>query len=83
MFDYDCQLRAGHIEHFRTLLGGSGVLSRAAGDDISPFLTDWTGKFRATTNDDTADNFVVLRPTSTEQVSQILAFCHRERYRQT
>jgi len=54
------------------VLSPNGVLSSAAGDDLSAFNVDWMGKYagRATT---------VLKPRSTEEVAQIVRYCNQER----
>jgi FAD/FMN-containing dehydrogenase len=64
-----------HVEQFRKIVG-DGILAQAAGDDLSPFLTDWTGKFEARSP---ANDFVVLRPKTTGEVSEILKFCNEEK----
>jgi len=69
------------LEQFQKILGsesGRAILSEANGDDLSGYLTDWTGKFKAKTNNE-ATKFIVLRPDSTEKVSNILKFCSEER----
>ena len=71
------QLKAPHLEHFRKLLGGTNfVLSRSNGEDLSAYLTDWTGKFGARPEE---EEFIVLKPGNAQQVSDILKFCNEQR----
>ncbi|KAI5281168.1 hypothetical protein KEM54_003389, partial [Ascosphaera aggregata] len=78
-------LTAEHVAKFRELLGGddSAVIERitsAAGagvrvvddGDLEPFNVDWMGKYRGQTG-------LVLRPSTTEQVSSILRYCNEQR----
>lgn len=77
-------MTSAHLEHFYKILGpNGGILSQAKGDDLSAYLTDWTGKFKAQTQSksekDENNNFVVLKPKGREQVSEILKFCNEQR----
>lgn len=69
------------MEHFQRILSKpGGILSRKSSDDLSAYLTDWTGKYSALKYGDSfVDDFLVLRPSSTEQVSEILKFCNEQR----
>ncbi|MAY85807.1 MAG: FAD-binding oxidoreductase [Pseudooceanicola sp.] len=58
-----------HYEALGALLGRGGVLR---GADIGPrYFTDWRGEGPVRPE-------LVLRPATTEEMSQILAYCHRE-----
>ncbi|KAJ1923571.1 D-lactate ferricytochrome c oxidoreductase [Tieghemiomyces parasiticus] len=66
------------VQHFRTLLGPRDVITtfgdapQDAGDTLASFNTDWTRHFRGQSQ-------CVLRPRTTEQVSQIMQYCHQQR----
>ncbi|KAH8151047.1 uncharacterized protein LAJ45_04748 [Morchella importuna] len=62
-------ITADDIAHFQSICP---VLSPSTGhtaSDLDPFNTDWMRKYRGQTT-------LVLKPTSTHQVSQILTYCH-------
>jgi FAD/FMN-containing dehydrogenase len=68
------QLTEEHVAYFRSLLGSEsavidGVTSDAAADDIEPFNSDWMRKYRGHCK-------LVLKPGSTDEVSQILKYCN-------
>lgn len=68
------QLNEDHVKHFRGLLGNDaaildGVTNEAVADDIEPFNSDWMHKYRGHSK-------LVLKPGSTEEVSQILKYCN-------
>lgn len=63
-------LTAGDVDHFRAVLGERGVLTEA--EDVAAFNTDWMRKF-------TGSSPVVLRPSSTAEVSAVLKYCHERR----
>ena len=74
-------MTSAHLEHFQKILGPTGaILSQSKGDDLSAYLTDWTGKFKAQSEKD-ENNFVILKPKRIEQVSEILKFCNEQRYK--
>lgn len=63
------------IAFFKDVLGPSGVIdgvSSPAEDDIAPFNEDWMRKYRGQSR-------LVLRPSSTEQVSRVLAHCNERK----
>jgi FAD/FMN-containing dehydrogenase len=75
-------LKPVHLEQFSKILGGakSSILSEANGDDLSGYLTDWTGKFTSKSGlSSEPTDFTVLRPDSTEKVSYILKFCNENK----
>ncbi|KAI9852018.1 MAG: hypothetical protein M1838_002141 [Thelocarpon superellum] len=69
-------LEQHHVQHFKTILPSPSAvidgLSADAGDDLEPFNSDWMRKYRGHTK-------VVLRPQTTEEVSQILQYCNEHR----
>ena len=72
--DRFARLTPDHVAHFRGLLGegGSALIDGVTGDaaeDIAPFNSDWMRKYRGHCQ-------LVLRPSTTEQVSQILKYCN-------
>ncbi|KAL1866830.1 hypothetical protein VTK73DRAFT_4479 [Phialemonium thermophilum] len=63
-----------HVDYFKKVLGGGsavidGVTNDAAADDIAPFNGDWMRKYRGHCK-------LVLKPSSTEEVSKILKYCN-------
>jgi len=66
------KLTAAHVEHFRSLLGtGSEVIDGVTADassDLEGYNADWMRKYLGQTQ-------LVLRPNSTQQVSEILKYC--------
>ncbi|KAH6881639.1 hypothetical protein BKA58DRAFT_371921 [Alternaria rosae] len=62
-----------HVNYFRDLLGSDSAIidgvSKDASDDIEAFNSDWMRKFRGHTK-------LVLKPSSTEEVSKILKYCN-------
>ncbi|KAF8314318.1 FAD-binding domain-containing protein, partial [Clavulina sp. PMI_390] len=68
-------LTASDVEHFATILPKSSILStlapinNATVDDLVPFNNDWMGKYFGKSQ-------CVLKPSSAEQVSQILKWCN-------
>lgn len=62
-----------HVEHFQGILGaGSSVidgLSQDADADLDPFNADWMNKYRGKSQ-------LVLKPSTTEEVSKILKYCN-------
>lgn len=58
------------VRTFRSLLGDGGVSTDA--DDLARVSVDWMRQYRGAAS-------VLLRPTTTEQVSAVLAHCHARR----
>ncbi|KAL7776132.1 hypothetical protein CFE70_006545 [Pyrenophora teres f. teres 0-1] len=62
-----------HVRYFQGLLGSDSAVidgvSKDASEDIEPFNSDWMRKFRGHTK-------VVVKPSSTEEVSKILKYCN-------
>lgn len=56
------------VSYFKQVLGASGVLYQNA-IDLEGYNRDWLGKYRGNSN-------LVLKPTSTDEVSQVLRYCH-------
>ncbi|PHH90264.1 hypothetical protein CDD83_4134 [Cordyceps sp. RAO-2017] len=72
------RLTGEHVAYFRRLLGdgGSAVVSDVDGDgdaqaDLDAFNEDWMHKYRGQCR-------LVLRPASTDHVSQILRYCNEK-----
>ncbi|EUC33345.1 hypothetical protein COCCADRAFT_5082 [Bipolaris zeicola 26-R-13] len=67
------KLNEEHVNYFKTLLGSESAVidgvSKDASQDIEPFNSDWMRKFRGHTK-------LVLKPSSTEEVSKILKYCN-------
>ncbi|KAI1173744.1 hypothetical protein F4777DRAFT_424103 [Nemania sp. FL0916] len=68
------QITADHVTFFRGLLGKDsaivdGVTADVAADDMEPYNGDWMRKYRGHCR-------LVLKPGSTEEVSQILKYCN-------
>ena len=67
------KLNEEHVNYFKTLLGSESAIidgvSKDASQDIEPFNSDWMRKFRGHTK-------LVLKPSSTEEVSKILKYCN-------
>ncbi|KLU82037.1 D-lactate dehydrogenase 2 [Magnaporthiopsis poae ATCC 64411] len=70
------QLTADHVNHFKQLLGTDAVLDAvtdpSASDEVDGFNSDWMRKYRG-------HGKLVLKPNSTEQVSQILGYCNQQK----
>ena len=62
--------REEHIRHLQNILGPEGWL--AADEDKAPYLQEWRDKFHGETP-------LVMRPASTAEVAQILAYCNEQR----
>ena len=62
-----------HVKYFKDLLGSESAVidgvSKDASEDIEAFNSDWMRKFRGHTK-------LVLKPSSTEEVSKILKYCN-------
>ena len=68
------QLTVDHVNHFKKLLGTpsaviESVSNDAATDDLEAFNEDWMRKYRG-------HGKLVLKPSTTEEVSQILEYCN-------
>lgn len=67
------QLSSEHVKFFRSILESESALidgvSANAGDDLEAFNSDWMRKYRGHTK-------LVLKPDSTEEVSQIMKYCN-------
>ncbi|KAG0055444.1 hypothetical protein BGZ83_008586 [Gryganskiella cystojenkinii] len=57
------------IKYFQSILTPSGLVQDA--DDLQHFNNDWMGKFQGQSK-------LVLKPSSTEHVSKILAYCNKK-----
>ncbi|KAL6722136.1 D-lactate ferricytochrome c oxidoreductase [Lecanora helva] len=66
-------LRNHHARYFKNLLGTDSAVidgvSQDASDDLDPFNSDWMRKYKGHTK-------LVVKPGSTEEVSQILKYCN-------
>lgn len=62
------------MQHFRNILANEpeSALIYNSPDDIDPYNSDWMRKYRGQTS-------LVLRPSTTQQVSSILSYCNSER----
>ncbi|PTB64359.1 hypothetical protein BBK36DRAFT_1136082 [Trichoderma citrinoviride] len=69
-------LTADDVAHFKQLLGGEHAVidgaKAAAEDDLKPFNEDWMHKYRGQSR-------LVLKPASTDEVSQILKYCNERK----
>ncbi|PSN75319.1 D-lactate dehydrogenase-like protein 2 [Corynespora cassiicola Philippines] len=67
------KLTQEHVKYFQDLLGSESAVidgfSKDASEDIEPFNSDWMRKFRGHSQ-------LVLKPSSTEEVSKILKYCN-------
>lgn len=61
------------VKHFRDILGSDSAVidgvTQDASDDLEGYNADWMKKYRGQTR-------LVLKPESTEQVSQVLKYCN-------
>ncbi|KAL2649538.1 hypothetical protein R1flu_017666 [Riccia fluitans] len=64
------ELKDADIVHFRQILGEKGVVVDR--DDLDWANTDWMHKYRGNSQ-------LLLRPQTTQQVSEILQYCHAGR----
>eukprot|EP00737_Agarophyton_chilense_P003327 gb/GEZJ01003883.1/.p1 GENE.gb/GEZJ01003883.1/~~gb/GEZJ01003883.1/.p1 ORF type:complete len:507 (-),score=56.91 gb/GEZJ01003883.1/:715-2235(-) len=60
------QISAADINIFREMLGNSAVITNQ--DDLEPYNVDWMNRFQGSST-------VALKPSTTEQVSQIMQYC--------
>ena len=67
------EITPAHVQYFKDLLGSQSAVidgvNADATDDIEPYNRDWMRKYRGHTR-------LVLKPTSTEQVSRVLQYCN-------
>jgi (R)-2-hydroxyglutarate---pyruvate transhydrogenase len=70
------ELTPEHVRHFKSVLGEEGAVidgvSQDASDDIEAYNKDWMNKYRGHAK-------LVVRPKSTEEVSQILKYCNENK----
>ncbi|KIW07429.1 uncharacterized protein PV09_02269 [Verruconis gallopava] len=69
------QLTSEHIQYFKDVLKSDSAIidaSSASETDLESFNVDWMNKYRGKSQ-------LVLKPSSTEQVSQILRYCNEHR----
>jgi FAD/FMN-containing dehydrogenase len=65
------------INRFRSILTDSpGSILQESEDDVSAYTTDWTKHYSSS---DSNSNNLVLRPSTVDQISEILAYCHAEK----
>lgn len=67
--DYS-RLSPDDLTHFSSILGKNGILD-ASNDDVSGYNQDWMKKYIGQTQ-------LVLKPKTTDQVSQILKYCNEK-----
>ncbi|XP_028133838.1 D-2-hydroxyglutarate dehydrogenase, mitochondrial [Diabrotica virgifera virgifera] len=63
-------LREGHINYFQALLGHKRVIMDLS--DLEKYNVDWYTQVRGCSS-------IVLKPKTTEEVSQILSFCNKQK----
>jgi FAD/FMN-containing dehydrogenase len=70
------QVTAEHVTYFKELLGSPSAIidgvNADATDDIEPFNEDWLHKYKGQCR-------LVLKPGSTEDVSNILKYCNAQK----
>ncbi|VEN64594.1 unnamed protein product [Callosobruchus maculatus] len=64
------RLNDGHRMYFQQLLGNNRILTEE--DDLAKYNKDWFGFVKGSSQ-------IVLKPKTTEEVSQILSFCNENR----
>ena len=67
---------AEHIKHIRTLLSSPNSListldSSASQNDLEGYNTDWMNKYKGQSQ-------VVVKPKTTEEVSQVMKYCYEQ-----
>ncbi|XP_023221308.1 D-2-hydroxyglutarate dehydrogenase, mitochondrial-like [Centruroides sculpturatus] len=63
------KISTSHLENFGKFLGDEGMIT--SGSDLESYNTDWMKTCRG-------QSTLLLRPKSTEEVSKILSYCHKE-----
>ena len=70
------EITSEDVQHFKSILGDDAAVidgvTQDATDDIEAYNKDWMNKYRGHTK-------LVLRPKSTEEVSQILKYCNEKK----
>jgi FAD/FMN-containing dehydrogenase len=71
------ELTPEHVKHFKEILGSDSALldgstSAISEADLEPFNQDWMKKYRGKSQ-------LVLKPSSTQQVSDILKYCNERK----
>ncbi|KPI34968.1 putative D-lactate dehydrogenase mitochondrial [Cyphellophora attinorum] len=70
------EISAEDVQHFKSILGDDAAVidgvTQDATDDIEAYNKDWMNKYRGHTK-------LVVRPKSTEEVSQILKYCNERK----
>lgn len=60
-----------HLDYFKTILSEQEILEANAEEDLAFYNEDWMRKYRGQSK-------LVLRPKTTQQVSQILKYCNEQ-----
>lgn len=60
------------VQYFKSIVGDNGMIYNNE-DDLFAFNTDWMNKFRGKSQ-------LVLKPKTTQQVSDILKYCNDQKY---
>ena len=58
------------VQHFASVVGGSNVITDE--EALAPYNTDWMRQFHGASR-------IALRPSSTEEISQILSHCNAQK----
>ncbi|KAI8380965.1 uncharacterized protein BYT42DRAFT_494162 [Radiomyces spectabilis] len=69
--DHFKKLSKEDVEFFKSVVGDNGYIYNNE-DDLFPFNTDWMNKFRGKSQ-------LVLKPKTTQQVSDILKYCNEQK----
>ena len=70
-----CTPNIDNLSYFRSILSTNEIITTidnsdsSSRDDITPYNSDWTNRYRGQSS-------LVLKPSSTSQVSDILSYCH-------
>ncbi|ORX54561.1 FAD-binding domain-containing protein [Hesseltinella vesiculosa] len=65
------KLTSTDVDYFRSIVGDTGLIYQNE-DDLEAFNTDWMNKFRGQSQ-------LVLKPKTTQQVSDILKYCNEQK----